>query len=248
MRITFNCKIASLGLVFAGVVGCGGGATDTGPSFVAFASDFMGFESWQSETLDSPTASGSTHVSGVRTIYLNKVPPAGATAFPLSTIIVKRTEMDGKIFAQVKRGGGFNANGAVGWEWFELVENTPGVPSIRWRGFYPPAGEAYGGDPTGGCNLCHKVGAANDYVITPGLTLAGFAVDGGAKSDAAATTDAGTKTDGGAKTDAGAETQSEAGADMSADAGTQTDAAGADMSADAGTQTDAAGADDAAHE
>jgi hypothetical protein len=173
-------------VTLSGACGGGGDAATSGPVFVAYARDFQGFESWQSETFNDATADGSTHVAGLRTIYLNRAAPSGATEFPVGTIIVKHTQADGKIFAQVKRGGGYNAAGAVNWEWYELTE-TAGVVSIRWSGTYPPAGEAYGGDPTGGCNMCHKVDAANDYVIAPGLTLAGIVggADAGADGDAA---------------------------------------------------------------
>lgn len=170
-----------LGLMLAG---CGGGGSTmcTESSYYALVSDFRGFESWPSETYVNPTAEGLTHVAGVRTVYLNHPAPAGTTEFPLGTIIVKRTEVDGKIFARVKRGGCFNSQGAKDWEWFELREPTAGTVSLVWRGSYPPAGEAYGGDPNGGCNMCHN-NPANDYVMAPGLTFAGFAADGGTSAD-----------------------------------------------------------------
>ena len=204
MTITFNCirnGALALTLSLAVVAGCGaGGDADAGPTFIAYARDFQGFDAWTSETFTDATAIGSTHVAGVRTIYLNQAPPPGATEFPLGTIIVKRTQADGKIFAQVKRGGGFNAAGAVNWEWFELSETPAGVVSYQWRGDHPPAGEIYGANPTNACNVCHKANAANDYVIAPGLTLAGIAADAGvvdAGTDAAmdAGTDAGMQPD-----------------------------------------------------
>ncbi len=42
----------------------------------------------------------------------------------------------------VKRGGGFNAEGAVGWEWFELTERDDESVAIKWRGVSAPSGEA----------------------------------------------------------------------------------------------------------
>jgi hypothetical protein len=70
------------------------------------------------------------------------------------------------LFAMVKRGGDFNRAGARGWEWFELGEREgDGSVGIVWRGLNAPDGEGYGsGDPLGGCNGCHDVSAANDYV------------------------------------------------------------------------------------
>jgi hypothetical protein len=154
------------------LVGCGKGAEvpDDGSVFLAVASDFSGFESWTSSSYTSTTPTGSTHVSGTRTVYINQAPPAGATEFPIGTLIVKVTEADGKIFARAKRGGNFNSAGARNWEWFELQEGTSGL-SIRWHGFGPPAGEMYGGDAKGGCNGCHAAATANDYVLSPALQL-----------------------------------------------------------------------------
>ena len=42
----------------------------------------------------------------------------------------------------------------------------------------PPSGESYGGDPNAGCNVCHRAAPANDYVLSPWLTLTP-APDGG---------------------------------------------------------------------
>jgi hypothetical protein len=172
-------------------LGCGplppGQPLGDGGTFVAFGPDFRGFSSWTALALENPTPGGSTHVAGTRTIYINAVPAVGATEFPVGTIIVKRTEADGKLFARAKRGGTFNPRGAIGWEWFELVETAQHEVAIRWRGLGPPLGEVYGGDPNAGCNMCHKLAIANDYVLAPGLMLArpldADAVDAAVESD-----------------------------------------------------------------
>lgn len=162
---------------------CGGStapADAQGSSSIAFAKDFSGFRAWPSRSIDSAVAAGSTHVSGPRTVFIKQPPPPEATEFPVGTLIVKETAADGKIFARCKRGGGFNTTGAVDWEWFELQENVSGEVGIKWRGFGPPAGEMYGGDATGGCNGCHTVAKANDYVLSPWLALgAGAGGSGG---------------------------------------------------------------------
>jgi hypothetical protein len=124
-----------------------------------------------------------THVSGRRTVYVNHEAEPGATSFPVGTLMVKETEADGKLFARAKRGEGFNATGAKGWEWFELAESATGAVAIQWRGLGPPLGEKYGGDPNSGCNPCHKTATATDYVMTPGL-LALSLPDAGAEPDA----------------------------------------------------------------
>jgi hypothetical protein len=170
-----------LATTFAGASGCSGGsAAPTG--FVAQNIDFRGYKSWTSFTLDSTTPGGSTHVSGERTVYINHLPPSDATEFPIGTIIVKETAADGKIFARAKRGADVNPTGAVNWEWFEL-EVVQTVTGIHWRGNGPPSGEIYGGDPNGGCNLCHKLAVSNDYVLTPALRLAGASDAGVALPD-----------------------------------------------------------------
>ena len=161
----------ALAATIACAAGCSGGAAaPTG--FVAQNIDFKGYQSWTSFTLDSTSPTGSTHVSGKRTVYINHLPPADATEFPIGTIIVKETAADGKIFARAKRGADVNPTGAVNWEWFEL-EVVQMVTGIHWRGNGPKSGDVYGGDPNSGCNLCHKLAVTNDYVLTPALRLAG---------------------------------------------------------------------------
>ena len=93
------------------------------------------------------------------------------------TIIVKEPS-DGdlttrQIFAMVKRGGDFNPTGAVNWEWFELQNVDSATVQIVWRGFGPPAGETYGGNPAF-CNGCHVIAADNDDVWSSALQLSNF--------------------------------------------------------------------------
>jgi hypothetical protein len=150
---------------------CGGGA-DAPDTFLAFSSTFAAFRSWPAFHSDGPADDGTfpVDVLGPRTQYLSAVPPHGATEFPVGTMIVEARESGAqKIFAAVKRGGGFNAGGATDWEWFEL--SGPPV-AIVWRGVGPPIGDTYGGDPDGGCNACHaRCGAANDFICSPRLAL-----------------------------------------------------------------------------
>lgn len=147
--------------------------------FIAFASDFANFRSWQSFDVTKDAAPGTVHPDAKLIEYLNMAPPSGSTQFPVGTIIVKEGT-DGPVagrqyFAMVKRGGGENPMGAVGWEWFELQNAADGTPGIRWRGVGPPSGELYGGDPTGGCNSCHvSQCGGNDAVCAPAVQLAQF--------------------------------------------------------------------------
>lgn len=146
-----------------------------GDTFIALQSDFAGFQDWDATDVDS---ADTGHVAGERVVYLNSAPDPGADAFPTGTILVKTIAWSGglDVHAMVKRGSGFNPDGAVGWEWFELALDDDGTPIIQWRGTEPPAGEAYGTLPganpdsgatiTGDCNTCHASAARNDYVHT----------------------------------------------------------------------------------
>jgi hypothetical protein len=174
--------VASAALACSSSGGDGATATDgpTGSVFLAFGGDFSGFHAWESYKVPADsTAPAGLHTSGPRTEYLNHRPPHGSTTFPVGTIIVKElsgpANPAGQIFAMVKRGGGFNASGASGWEWFELsLGATDADVSIIWRGVGPPSGEKYGGDPTGGCNGCHGIAPDNDSVRSTGFRLATF--------------------------------------------------------------------------
>jgi hypothetical protein len=143
-----------------------------GESFVAMQVDFSGYSSWDAVSIGA-AGDDSGHPEGERTVYVNELPPADAESFPVGTVIVKTIE-GADIHAMVKRGEGFNTDGAVGWEWFELVLATNGEPVIKWRGEEPPAGETYGSLPgvpvdsgdtlTGDCNACHTARSDNDFV------------------------------------------------------------------------------------
>ena len=153
-------------------------SSGNGGPFLAFAKDFEGFRTWTSTPAGSATEPASTHTTGPRTVYVNREPKSGSAAFPVGTVIVKESA-DGPIesrtvFAMVKRGGGYNQDGAEDWEWFELLNRDDKTVSIVWRGVGPPVGEKYGGDPNGGCNGCHATSRNNDFVQTTGLQLDGF--------------------------------------------------------------------------
>ena len=170
-RITLAVATLAVGALAA----CGsGGDPDTPDTFLAFSTTFAPFRSWTSFHSDGPADDGTftPDVLGPRTQYINKLPPPGSEEFPVGTVIVEARENAGmKIFAGVKRGGGFNSGGAANWEWFELQDNPV---KIVWRGLGPPLGDTYGGDPNGGCNTCHTKCAANDYVCSSKLSLATF--------------------------------------------------------------------------
>jgi hypothetical protein len=161
------------------------GSTEGDPSadggvFIAFARDFTGFDSWMSFDLGAITDDGIA-VVGTRKAYINHIPPSGSTTFPIGTALVKTIAADtaapGQTFAMVKRGGAYNVQGALGWEWFELTSSNPVAPAILWRGITPPAGGAYADCPDvvgGSCNNCHVASRNNDYVPSDALALSQF--------------------------------------------------------------------------
>ncbi len=148
-------------------------------TFIALDRDFVGFETWQSFDLGETIVEGLPY--GRRVLYVSAMPPAGASEFPIGTKLVKvfedpelpRDQWD--IYAMVKRGGGFNGNGAVNWEWFELVRDSAGQPSAEWRGTEPPAGRNYRclltTNASPDCNACHAASRSNDFVNSAPLQL-----------------------------------------------------------------------------
>jgi len=146
-------------------------------SFVPFARDFEAFESWMSFEVRTGEHAG---VIGTVRVYINALPPSGSREFPVGTIIVKTVEVGDKttwsIHSMVKRGGGFNAQGALDWEFYDLRFNEDEIPVILWRGADPPAGHGYETLPglaTGTeapCNSCH-LSARNDAVLSESLQL-----------------------------------------------------------------------------
>jgi hypothetical protein len=150
--------------------------------FIALQRDFAGYKRWPSVVVGTSPVDGHA-TSTKRTAFVNVIPDEGAASFPVGTIIVKQgagAETLGltgdQVHAIVKRGAGFNADGAVGWEWFEL--STDERPTILWRGSHPPNGENYAclpgqpcGEGAGDCNACHEAHVANDYIQSAPLQL-----------------------------------------------------------------------------
>lgn len=144
---------------------------------IAFDAQYDGFRSWMSYRYDGVAeGDAGVHVAGPRTEYIESSPPHGSTTFPVGTIIVKEVGANDPanhhIFAMVKRGRGFNAAGATGWEWMEIEDLPPGG-HILWRGVGPPVGEVYGGNPTG-CNSCHEACNDNDSVCSTHIRLSNY--------------------------------------------------------------------------
>ncbi|RLB49254.1 MAG: hypothetical protein DRJ42_21415 [Deltaproteobacteria bacterium] len=162
-------------------LGCG--QTDepvpVGDSFIALGRDFVGFTEWErfavpGDAIPTGAAPGPAYV------YARELPPPGLSRFPVGTMLVKTIEpadlTQWTIHAMVKRSPTFNAEGTVGWEFFELVLTADQAPVILWRGTGPPSGHGYGsvGDPSTiplVCSDCHAGAWTNDGVLTAELRL-----------------------------------------------------------------------------
>ncbi len=185
MRTVFNNGLVGAAVVMGfSMLGCstasGGDAGASGAPFVAYASDFAGFRTWTSTPGVAPGApqpggvgDGGLH-SGPLTTYINHLPPKGSTSFPVGTIIVKEPSepplTERQIFAMVKRGGGYNSDGASDWEWYELRNVDTTNVQVLWGGTEPIGGESYASNPNL-CNDCHTMNRKNDFVWTQGLQL-----------------------------------------------------------------------------
>lgn len=179
-----RCALGFLLLSFgAGCLDSEGAESTEETSFIAVQQDFADFATWDSFEIELDGAEGTRAHSGDGPLmgYINQLPPAESTEFPVGTILVKTVEagapQDWTIQVMVKRGGNFNALGALGWEYLDLEINAENTPVILWRGEAPPSGhgyEALGGTETEielDCNSCHAVHPEKDYVLSDELSL-----------------------------------------------------------------------------
>lgn len=148
-------------------------------TFVAYNTSFDCFHQWSNAPATAENGmNDGLHGVGPLQVYWNENPPHGATSFPVGTIIVKETQeadVTQRItFAMVKRGGGFNSDGANGWEWFSLQDAPDGTAAILWRGVVAPSQETYANQPIGDCNGCHTQASSNDSVWDSALQLSNF--------------------------------------------------------------------------
>jgi hypothetical protein len=154
-------------LLAVGLVGCASPEpTPIAEPYIALDRDFDAYWTWTEHAV-----SGAEHGDTDR-VWCSSEPAPGEAEFPLGTRIVKQIGPDAAL-AMVKRGGGYNPDGAPGWEWMGLEPSDLGTPKIVWRGPDVDAAHRYsdgdtGVDPAieGDCNLCHGTVAANDYVFT----------------------------------------------------------------------------------
>jgi hypothetical protein len=161
--------------------------------FIALQRDFADFRGWQKFYFGDGPLEG--HPAGPRYGYVKQVLQPGERAYPVGDIIVKTIETQPSpspspepsgpvpeqawdLFAMAKRGGGFNADGAKGWEFFTLRINAGGVPVILARGIDAsdvPGSSGHGYLGANGniirCNGCHGDPnlAQDDYILNPEL-------------------------------------------------------------------------------
>lgn len=139
--------------------------------FIAQTGDFADYKDWM--VFEREVMGDHGGIVGKTTIYLNELPDTKTHTFPIGAILFKRMDVAGSdqptIHAMTKRGSGFNPDGAVGWEYFELLLNSHNVPYILWRGEEPPSDEQYQAllgaqnidqpmATDGSCNSCHADG------------------------------------------------------------------------------------------
>ena len=178
-------RIAAVTALAVALSGCALGLDRDGDApaavsepYIAVGRDFDDFMTWDVyEIPDTGLRSGHgslppsfMYVKGARDVPFHDPLPVG-------TAIVRTRELgapgEWTVHAMVKRGGGYNPDGALGWEWFDLVLDASGRPFITWRGQGDAADPgSYGPDVDGhpiGCNDCHALLPGNDYVFTRGL-------------------------------------------------------------------------------
>lgn len=164
---------AALGLALLPASCRGAGAA----TFVAFSRDSAGFRRWPRTPLGRFSAGG--HLEGPEQYaYVNRPRAPASRVFETGTIIVRTLERGPPttrpVFASVKRGGGYNARGDVGWEFFRLRLDAQGRVVIVARGLNPRTGlqdpYATAGDGAG-CNTCHGRADARIYdgVLSPAV-------------------------------------------------------------------------------
>jgi hypothetical protein len=166
---------AAIALALA--LGCGGGDDPIEPGgFIALTDDFRDFRAWPRRAVGEGEL--GEHPEGPRYVYANQAPPPAGEPYPVGTILVHAIEqtddpMTWELFAMAKRGSGYNAAGAVGWEFFHLEFSTRGVPVIASRGLNPTVLRTYAGvgpiTQGSGCNRCHAApdAALHDSILSP---------------------------------------------------------------------------------
>lgn len=167
----------ALGLGLGGIGGCAGAADSGGADrgcapepFIAFTRDFEDLRAWPQVALSGPA--NAAHASG-GALYASVLGLDADGGLCAGSALVREQPANAagpaSLHGMVKRGGGFNAEGAVGWEWFGFGESADGEPVVLWRGDEAPSEVGYNNGVElieADCNGCHQAGAAFDFLMS----------------------------------------------------------------------------------
>lgn len=154
--------------LLACVASCGAEPPADTTAFIALDRDFQGFRAWPRVPLSAVSAGGHPEGPG-QYVYVSRARPSGARDFAVGTMLVRTFELptltSWEIFAMAKRGGGFNADGDAGWEFFRLRLDAQGRVVIVARGIAPRTDtvDTYSTGDHAGCNACHGTADARVY-------------------------------------------------------------------------------------
>lgn len=169
-------------LALVAIAGCAG--PSGAEPYIAFDRDFSDFRTWPRIAVGS--APLAWHDEGPRYVYRRPTPPMlsasgdaavsgdASVEYPTGTIFVKTTESGApetwRIFAMVKRGAGYNSEGARGWEFFELKIDPQNRVTIQARGVRLGVRYDMVNETEVTCNDCHGAARSTDSVLN-GRTL-----------------------------------------------------------------------------
>jgi hypothetical protein len=148
--------------------------------------EFVGVSHWTQFDRGTDPAHLDDPSMGRSTVFIDRLPPHGATTFPVGTHILRimgdpDDPSTWDAHGLVKVGGDFNAEGAMGWEYYGLDmsrdANGDLLAHTRWHGVGSPDGDGYAHPDSGpilGCNHCHGAATWNDSIIGAELQLVDF--------------------------------------------------------------------------
>jgi hypothetical protein len=176
-----SLRVVALAVTLCAAAGCLDDELDpsqamaSAGTFIALERDFQAFTGWTRVEVGQLDIPGG-HAAGPRFAYVKGMP--SGDSFSVGTMIVKTVEVGDPstwtIHARAKRGGAFNPQGAIGWEWFDLRIATSNAVTILWRGAQPPKDHGYESLPglgatstmDGDCNSCHGGAQTGDYILS----------------------------------------------------------------------------------
>ena len=159
-----------------GAAACGGAKDSGGASacmpepFISFTRDFEDLDAWSTAELGGPD--NEAHAAGGQ-LFSRALGLDADGGLCAGSMLVRSqpavADSPASLHGMVKRGGGFNADGAVGWEWFGLGRSEAGAPVVLWRGEEAPSDVGYNNGVElveANCNACHAAGAEHDHLMS----------------------------------------------------------------------------------